>query len=170
MRWRPTLGLIVILSLVILIEGVVTVGRIVLRSGPSPTDMCSLGLAMRANRWCELEYSSRATGRLPTADQFTSELGAQRYAWQLGPGQSSKIIDSSAFTIFVACIGSGRLEVKVYAGDTARYDVTFGCVDVPQTAFTVPAQRDGSGAVYPGPYVISAAPIGSLTAAEYFVR
>jgi hypothetical protein len=167
--WRPTLGLLVLLSALILTEGVVTVGRIVLRRNPAPI-VCSGDLQMRSDKWCQLETAAKLRGTVPSSDQFQAALGAQKLSWTLDSGYPDKIINASRFTVFATCRGTGELTIKVYQGATDVHNLTLGCAGAEMPEVPVPPAYVSPGTIYPGPYVISVAVTGDVTAAEYFIQ
>jgi hypothetical protein len=167
--WRPTLGLLVILSALILVEGVFTIGRLVLRKTPAPI-ICSGDLQERSDKWCQLETASKIQGTVPSASQFTAVLGSQKISWSLGDGYPNKIINASTFTVFATCRGTGTLTIKVYDGDTDVRNLPTNCGGPEFPEITVPPTHNPDGTVYAGPYVISVALAGAVTEAEYFIQ
>ncbi|HEY1486749.1 MAG TPA: hypothetical protein VGF84_11650, partial [Micromonosporaceae bacterium] len=107
-RWQPSLGLIVLLSLLILVEGVVTVGRIVLRSAPPPV-ACSGDLQDRGDKWCQIETAAALRNTVPSIGDFTDVLGSPTDTWVSGYGYRPRSV--AGRLLYVACRGAGALLV-----------------------------------------------------------
>jgi hypothetical protein len=157
------LGLIVVLSVVILVEGAVTVSRMVSRSSVA-ADPCYPDLAQRTNEWCKLMRTAVRDGVLPSPAQFTAAIGVPTAAWTLGADVSARAVDPDGFTLFAACRGAGRLTVTVSRSRAPVRELTIDCDGYPQPSVFVPP------AAGPSRYVIGVAVTGDVTEAEYFVR